>query len=306
MQFMARREKLQGAVVPMMTPVTADGALDGPAAERVVDFLIAGGVSGIFVLGTTGEGASVSRADRQRLVEFTVLRARGRALVYAGIGDTHPDGINDGNAYLKAGADVIVSRPRAAHPLDQLLPWYQGLLDGLEGPLIIYNMPMTTKVSIPLDIIEKLLGHPKLVGIKDSENNPARLEELFRRFGGRPDFAIFIGVGALMAEGLKRGAAGIVPSVGNLIPEVCQNLCTSARRGDWAAAESHFSRMNVVAALYQKGRTLNESLTVLKGAMSCRGLCLPHVLPPLRVISEAELASLRSQMSQLQLLNGKP
>jgi dihydrodipicolinate synthase/N-acetylneuraminate lyase len=306
MQFMARREKLEGAVVPMVTPVIADGTLDGRAVERVVDFLIAGGVSGIFVLGTTGEGASVSRADRQRLVELAVSRARGRALVYAGIGDTHPEGVDSGNEFLKAGADVIVSRPRISHPLDQLLSWYQGLLDGLDGPLIIYNMPMTTKVSIPLEVIEKLLGHPKLVGMKDSENNPERLEELFRRFGGRPDFAIFVGVGALMARGLKLGAAGIVPSVGNLIPEVCQNLCTSARRGDWTEAENHYSRMNTVSALYQKGRTLNESLTMLKGAMSCRGLCLPHVLPPLRAISETELASLRSEMSQLQLLNGKP
>ena len=89
-------------------------------------------------------------------------------------------------------------------------------------------MPMTTKVSIPLDVIGQLVGHPRLAGIKDSENNPKRLEELLQRFGGRPDFSIFVGVGALMEAGLQLGADGIVPSVGNLIPDVCRKLC--ARR----------------------------------------------------------------------------
>ncbi len=297
---------LRGAVIPMVTPVTATGALDEPAIARLIDFLIAGGVDGIFVLGTTGEGASVPPAARQRLVELTVARVRHRALVYAGAGDAPAEGAALGNKFLRAGADVIVARPPVSHPADQLLPWYRTLLGQLEGPLIIYNIPAMSKVSIPLDMIEPLLGHPKLAGIKDSENNPARLEELLRRFGGRADFAIFVGVGALMEKGLKLGAVGIVPSVGNLIPDVCRNLCASASRGDWVAANGHFLRMNTVSALYQKGRTLNESLSALKAALSCRGLCAPHVLPPLRPVSETELISLRSEMSQLQLLNGKP
>jgi len=296
----------QGTVVPMVTPVMATGALDEPAAARLVEFLVAGGVTGIFVLGTTGEGASVPRAARQRLVELTVQWVRHRVLVYAGINEPHPENISTGNEFLRAGADVIVARPPVSHPVDQLLPWYRALLDGLEGPLIVYNIPTTTQVSIPLDVIESLLGHPRLAGMKDSENNPARLEELLRRFGGRPEFSIFVGVGALMEKGLKLGAVGIVPSVGNLIPDVCQGLCASAQRGDWSASADQFSRMNTVASLYQKGRTLNESLAVLKAAMSCRGLCAPHMLPPLRPVSDSELVSVRAQMSRLQLLNGKP
>src|SRR5438552_3137620 len=82
--------KHDGVVVPMVTPVTAAGHLDEPAADRLVDFLLAGGVDGIFVLGTTGEGVSVPRTLRRRLVERTVARVRRRAKVYAGIGDTHP------------------------------------------------------------------------------------------------------------------------------------------------------------------------------------------------------------------------
>jgi len=297
--------KHSGVVVPMITPVTADGKLDGPAVDRLVDFLVAGGVNGIFVMGTTGEGIAIPRIHRRELVDRTVARVNGQAKVYAGIGDAHPQEILAGNDYLRAGVNAVVSRPPIGISATEILPWYQSLVDGLAGPLILYNMPMTTKVSIPLDAVETLAGHPRIAGIKDSENNPKRLEELLRRFGGRRDFSVFVGVGALMESGLRLGADGIVPSVGNLIPDVCRQLCAAARNGDWSGAGNFYSRMNAVAALYQNGRTLNESLSVLKGALHLRGLCAPHVLPPLKPLTEPQLEKLRHEMERLHLLNGQ-
>jgi 2-dehydro-3-deoxy-D-pentonate aldolase len=294
----------RGVVVPMVTPVTNSGDLDEEAVDRLVDFLLAGGVDGIFVLGTTGEGVSVPLSFRRQLVKRTAARARGRARIYAGIGDAHPDEITAGNDFLKAGVDALVSRPPVSFPEKQLLSWYQSLLGGLRGPLILYNMPSTTKVSIPLDVVGALAEHPQVVGIKDSENNPKRLEELLCRMGGRPEFAVFVGVGALMAKGLKLGANGIVPSVGNLIPDVCRKLVAAARRADWDETENHFQRMSAVAALYQRGRNLSESLAALKAAVHCRGLCAPYVLPPLRRLPPHELETLRLEMRRLNLLNG--
>lgn len=287
----------------MVTPVTPTGQLDESAVERLVAFLVAGGVDGIFVLGTTGEGTSVPRAFRRRLVERTVAQAGQRVKVYAGICDPSPMDVTAGNDYFHAGADAVVVRPPVAFPLEQLLPWLKALLAGLEGPLILYNIPATTNVSIPLDVLDQLIGHPNLAGIKESEYSLPRLEELLRRFGDRPEFAIFVGVGRLMAQGLKLGAEGIVPSVGNLIPDVCRQLCACAQRGDWAEAECHAQRMSAVSALYQHGRTLSQSLVALKVAMCCRGLCEPYVLPPLVPLPQAELERIREQMSRLQLLN---
>jgi len=294
--------KHHGVVVPMVTPVTTAGRLDEPAVDRLVDFLLAGGVDGIFVLGTTGEGMAVPREARRRLVECTVARVRRRARVYAGISELQPNDVAAGNEYFHAGADAVVARPPVSFALDKLLPWFQSLLRGLEGPLILYNMPSTTNVSIPLRVVEELLGHPQLAGIKDSENNAKRLEELLQRFGGRSDFAIFVGVGSLMAKGLKLGAEGIVPSVGNLIPEVCRDLCACAQRGDWVEADRKAERMSAVSALYQTGRTLEQSLAALKAALHCRGLCGPNVLPPLHPLAETELEGIRRQMALLQLL----
>jgi 4-hydroxy-tetrahydrodipicolinate synthase len=164
-------------------------------------------------------------------------------------------------------------------------------------------MPSTTRVTIPLDIIGKLVGHPRLAGIKDSENNPKRHAELLKRFGGQPKFAVFVGVGALMAEGLKSGASGIVPSVGNLIPDVCHGLYLSAKSGDWTEFDGKFARMKAVAALYQKGRTLDQSLAALKAAIHCRGLCTTQVLAPLHQVEGRELENIRRDMEKLGLLN---
>jgi len=295
-------------VVPMVTPITADGAVDESALCRLVETLLAGGVEGIFVLGTTGEGVNVPRSQRRLVVERTVSTVANRALVYAGLGDLKPDEFGIANDYFATGANAVVVHPPISVPVPgaELEKWYRALLDQARGPVVLYNMPSTTGVSIPLDAVEKLLGHPNLAGIKDSENNPKRLEELLKRFGGRPGFAIFVGVGALMEKGLRLGADGIVPSVGNLIPDVCQNLCTSARQGDWNRAETQFARMNAVAALYQKGRTLNESISVLKAAVHFRGLCEPYVLPPLHTLSASAMEKLRGQMVQLHLNSNSP
>jgi len=300
-------QKYHGAVVPLVTPFTAEKALDGAALDRLVDAQIAGGVEGVFVLGTTGEGVHVPREVRLRLVRQTVERANKRTKVFVGLGDIRKSDVSEANEFFHLGVDAVVAHPPIAEkvPAEQLQGWYESLLNKLEGPLLIYNMPPTTGVSIPLDAVEKLLGHPKLAGIKDSENNPQRLEETMKRFGGKKDFAVFVGVGALMEKGLKLGADGIVPSVGNLIPETCHQLCAAAEKSDWAAAENFYSRMNAVSSLYQKGRTLNESLAALKAAASCRGLCSPQVLPPLRKVSDTELEKIRAQMTELHLINGK-
>ena len=303
---MKKNTKPCGVIVPMVTPVTPGGNLDEPALDKLIDFLLAAHVDGIFVLGTTGEAPSVPRHWRLRLVERTVARVGNRAMVYAGIGDTClADSIEAGKQYLSAGTDVLVALPPVYYPLQpvELVAYFKSLLDRVGGPVILYNIPATTRVSIPPDVLEQLQGHPRLLGIKDSENDSRRLEELMARFGKRPGFSVFIGVGVLMDKGLKLGAQGIVPSVGNLVPETCVQLCLSAARGDWLEAEKHAARMVAVAGIYQNGRTLGQSLAALKAALHWRGLCGLDVLPPLLPLAKTELGGIRNRMIDLGLLN---
>jgi len=293
-----------GVVVPLVTPATANGELDFLAFDRLVESQIAAGVQGLLILGTTGEGPCVPRALRRPLVERAVATARKRILIYANVAENAlTDAVASMDDYFQAGADAVAVLSPFYYPAQpgELTAWFRALLDAAGGPVVIYNIPATTHVSIPLDVIGALVDHPQLVALKDSENDPKRHEELLRRFGGRSDFSIFIGVGALMAQGLKSGADGIVPSVGNLIPKDCQEQVEAARRQDWAAVDASAVRQAEVAAVYQKGRTLAQSLAALKGLLHHRGLCLPHVFPPLLPMSAAELDALGGELARLKL-----
>jgi 2-dehydro-3-deoxy-D-pentonate aldolase len=301
---MKPKTKLGGAVVPLVTPASHDGQIDFSATERLIESQIAGGVEGVLLLGTTGEGPCVPQALRRRFVEHAVKTSAGRILIYANVAENSlADSIAAIHDYFAAGADAVAALPPFYYPprAAELTSWFRALLDAAPGPVIIYNIPLTTHVSIPLDVIQDLIGHPRLAGIKDSENDPARHEELLRRFGKRDDFSIFIGVGALMAQGLKQGADGIVPSSGNLIPMECQQQVDAARRQDWPSMDSSAARQAEVAAVYQKSGTLAQSLAALKGLLHQRGLCEPHVFPPLLPVSAAELDLLRSDMVDARL-----
>lgn len=297
--------RYQGVTVPLVTPVTARGELDQEALDRLLEFQLRARVDGIFVLGTTGEGPSLAREQRVRLVEQTVARVARRALVYAGIGDNSlAESVALADQFFAAGANVVVAFPPAYYPVTarEIQNWFQRLLDAVPGPLLIYNIPATTRVSIPLEILPSLLGHPRLVGVKDSEPDPVRLEKLLRQFGDVSGFSAFIGVGSFMGEGLRLGAAGIVPSAGNLIPEVCREMCQSALRQDWAAVERLAAHAFRVAQVYQRNRTLGQSLAALKAALAELGLCQAHVLPPLLECTAEERAKIRAELEELGLL----
>lgn len=302
---MKLKSKLGGAVVPLVTPATAGGRIDLAAVDRLIESQITGGVEGVLILGTTGEGPCVPQTLRRPLIEHAVKTARGRILVYANVAENSlADAISTTREYFAAGADAVATLPPFYYPSRpvELTAWFRALLDAAPGPVVIYNIPITTRVSIPLDVIAALIDHPRLAGIKDSENDPARHEELLERFGGREDFSIFIGVGALMAQGLKQGADGIVPSSGNLIPKECQQQVEAARRQDWTEMDASAARQSQVAAVYQKAGTLAQSLAALKGLLHHRGVCEPHVFPPLLPLSAAELELLRGDMAAADLI----
>ena len=229
-----------GVIVPMITPTTAERRLDEAAVARLLDNLHTGGVHGVFVLGTTGEGLSVPAAMRNPLVKLVVALAKGRLRVYAGInGGSLDDAVADGNRFLEAGVSAVVAHVPASfeHAPAKCLGFFAELAARLHGNLIIYNMPLTTRVSLPLDVCRETARRPHVVGIKDSENNANRLAQLLQAMKEEPAFSVFVGTGPLMASGLLQGADGIVPSVGNLAPSVCRELYDCATNGHRHHAE---------------------------------------------------------------------
>ena len=294
-----KKKKYCGVVVPMVTPVTQDGQLDVRAVKRIIDLFAYNKVSPL-LMGTTGEGNSVSREDGQILVETAVKAADGRILIYAGLtGNCFAEQVRQAEVYTALGADVIVATLPTYYALtpEQMYEYYQTLADCIKGPLMLYNILATTHMSIPVDIIKRLADHPNIVGLKDSERDLVRMAQCIEIAKGRDDFAYFCGWAAQSAHSLELGGDGIVPSTGNFVPEMFQQLYEAAVNGDMETANRLQDKTNEIAKIYQKDRTLGQSLTALKVMMQTKGICEPWMLMPLTRLSlfEERAITLKAQ-----------
>lgn len=291
-------KKYRGVVVPMVTPVTKEGALDTDAVVRIIEFFAQAGVSPL-LMGTTGEGNSVSQADGLLFVETAVKAARQRITIYAGLtGNCFSEQLRQAEAYTKAGADVIVATLPTYYALtpEQMENYYRRLADAITGPLMLYNILATTHMSIPVDVIRRLADHPNIVGLKDSERDLERMAQCIEIAKGREDFCYFCGWAAQSAHSLELGGDGIVPSTGNYVPEMFQQLYEAAVAGDMTTANRLQDETNEIAKIYQKDRMLGQSLTALKVMMQTKGLCEPWMLMPLTRLTEEEEKAIRDAL----------
>jgi 4-hydroxy-tetrahydrodipicolinate synthase len=293
--------KHRGVIVPLVTPVNADGNLDEAAACRLVDHLASNGC-GMLVLGTTGEVASLPLALRLRYVEIAVKTAAKRTPVFAcAASNCVSDSIEAANAYLALGADAAVGILPNYFKLEssEILAYFERLADGIRGSLMVYNMPATTGMSIPYEVIERLSQRDNITGLKDSEGTAGRREEIAKRFGGRANFSLFMGIAAHSVPALRLGFDGLVPSSGNLYPERWNHLFKAAEAGDWNTAEKLQLELDALGAIFQRNRTLGQSLAALKAGLGLRSLCGPDMISPLLPLSPAEQESVRTELRQL-------
>jgi len=290
--------KYRGVVVPMVTPVTQDGQLDVEAVGRIIKFFAEAGVSPL-LMGTTGEGNSVSQADGQLLVDTAVKARENSQLIYAGLtGNCFAEQVRQAELYTALGADVIVATLPTYYVLtdEQMYEYYKTLADCITGPLMLYNILATTHMSIPVDIIRRLADHPNIVGLKDSERDMERMAQCVEIAKGRDDFAYFCGWAVQSAHSLELGGNGIVPSTGNYVPEMFSQLYDAACAGDMATANRLQDETNEIAKIYQKDRTLGQSLTALKVMMQTKGLCEPWMLMPLTRLAAEEEQAIREKL----------
>jgi 4-hydroxy-tetrahydrodipicolinate synthase len=283
-------KKYNGVVVPMVTPVSSDRKLDETAVVKIADFLARNGVS-MLVLGTTGESPSVSMDESRRLVKLASETVAGRVKIYAGIcGNCVEENIANAKAYIQAGADVIVSILPYYYPLtsEQMFGYFKTLAERINFPMMVYNIPSTTKMSIPVEVVNELSKVKHICGFKDSERDEARMEQCIQLFKDRKNFSYFLGYAAISAKALKLGADGLVPSTGNFAPALFHAMCESAIAQDWQKVEQLQAETDEIARIYQAGRTLGNSLQALKVMMSVQGLCQPYALPPLTDLGVAE------------------
>jgi 4-hydroxy-tetrahydrodipicolinate synthase len=276
--------KFRGVVVPMITPFTTAGSIDESAVGRIVELFVANRLAGIFPLGTTGEASSIIREEKRRLVVATIKATAGRAMVYVGVASNcFAESVESAKAYQQMGANAVVAHMASYYPLNdaQIETYFLKLADSVPLPLVMYNIPATTHHSISLDSIDRLRKHPNIVALKDSANDPSRLNELFQRVGARGEFPVLLGSSAQFTHGLKCGGVGLVPSGAHLMPGEYQSMFESAMADRWYQVETLQKQTDAQCARYLKGKSLGDGLATLKAIMESRGLCGRTMLPPL-------------------------
>ena len=294
---MRKLNKYHGVVVPMVTPVTKEGDIDVKAVERIIDNFAKYNVSAL-LMGTTGEGNSVAVEQGVKMIEAAAKAAAGRITIYAGLaGNCVSEQMEAAKKFVAAGADVIAATLPCYYALtpEQMMKYYTDLADVLTIPLMLYNITITTHMSIPVDVIEKLSHHPNIVGLKDSEDNQERMEEILRLVADRDDFAYFCGCAANSAKALSLGADGIVPSVGNYLPKMYADLFDAGVKGDTATAEDLQQKTIEIGKINTAGLTLGQSLAGLKVIMKMVGLCDTFMLPPLTELDDDTVKRIQEQ-----------
>lgn len=301
------RAQLAGSsIVPMLTPFLADGRVDEAAIPRIVEHILAGGSEGLMICGTTGEFASMSIDQRIAVLRGASAAVAGRALVFAGIGDTSPAHSRRlAEEALRSGADAVVANLPSYYPLTEAMMerYFTDLADRIEAPVYLYNIPQTTRQSLPLGLVERLSHHPRIAGLKDSEPDGERLERVAALFRGRTDFAVFCGSIAFSTRMVRAGADGIIPGGGNFAPARFSALLDAIASGDTARADAAQESINAMNATYQRGRTISQLFSALKAIMELHGLCSRHMLSPLLPASDAEVAAIRAELQGLGVLS---
>jgi dihydrodipicolinate synthase/N-acetylneuraminate lyase len=277
------KKKYCGVVVPMVSPLNKDFSIDTKAVVRILETFINLDISP-FILGTTGESVSIGNKEKILLVKTTVDYIKKRNLVYAGIsGNCLQESIEQAKFFADMGADATVAHLPFYYPISssQMLKYFEQLAEKISIPLILYNMPATTKTSIPLEVIEKLSHHPNIAGLKDSERGLDRLDKAIELWHNRSDFSHFTGWAAQSANALKKGSDGIIPSTGNLTPKLYIDLYLAVKEGNFEKAEMLQEKTNKISEIYQKDRDLSQSIPALKYMMSIIGLCQSYAMPPM-------------------------
>lgn len=294
------KQKYCGVVVPMITPLSEKGAVDEPGVRRIAENLVANRCSP-FVSGTTGEASSLSDKQKADLVKYTVDSAAGRQLVYAGIADNcFEAGLEKAGLYRDLGVAAVVSHLPCYYPIDtaQMKAYFVALADACPLPVILYNIPVTTNISVPLDLIDELSHHGNIVGVKDSQRGDERLRESLDLWRDREDFTFHLGWAAMSSTGLQNGLDGIVPSSANLVPGLYRDIYDAAKRGDVAEADRLQAITDDISAYYQEGLSLSRSVPILKAMMAAFGICEPYVAPPMLTLSARELESVGEEVRE--------
>jgi 2-dehydro-3-deoxy-D-pentonate aldolase len=299
--FKMKPTQLRGIVPPLVTPLADDGLLDHAGLERLVEHVLAGGVHGLFLLGTTGEGPALPYGVRRELVTGVCKQVDGRVPVLVSVTDTVvEESISIGRHAKEQGAAAMVIAPPYYFPMQpaELTNYVRQLVDGIKLPFYLYNIPSLTKTWIGEDVVRACRGFDGFLGLKDSSGDLQYFKRMRHLLSA--EHSLFMGPEELLIECLLAGGDGGVSGGANAWPELYTEIFKLAEAGDWAGARRAQARvLEVSRSVYSIGGYGATVTKALKTALDLMGVCGPAMSAPMLPWPESQREILRGVLADL-------
>ena len=294
---------LRGVVPPLITPLADEYNLDLPGLKKLIEHVLAGGVHGLFLLGTTGEGPSLSYELKYEMVKKSCEIIAGRVPVLVGITDTSfAESIRLAEHAAACGADAVVLAPPYYFPAGQaeLLEYFEHLAPKLPLPLFLYNMPAMTKVTIDVETLRKASEIDNIVGFKDSGGNMIKYHEYINAMQDKPDFSMLIGPEELLGESVLFGGHGGVAGGANIKPRLFVDMYEAALAGDLDKIKKLQKEIFTLRKLYSCGQYSSTFIKGVKCTLNCMGICSDFMAEPFHAFRQAERNEIKALLSKIE------
>lgn len=286
---------LKGSLVALITPMNQDGSINYEQLHDLIDWHIENGTDGIVAVGTTGESATLPVEEHLAVIEATVKHVNKRVPVIAGTGANNTvEAIALSKAAEQAGADYTLSVvPYYNKPSQEgIYQHFKAIAEATSIPMIIYNVPGRTVVSMSNDTILRLAEIPNIVGVKEASGNIGNNIELINSV---PEgFAVLSGDDPTGLPFMLCGGHGVVTVAANVAPKLFADMCRAALEGDIATAR----RLNEQLIPIYNTMFCEPSPAAPKWGLSLLGKCEPHVRLPLVTLTEAGQAKVRAALEK--------
>ena len=264
------------SLVALVTPMTADEAIDLPAWQRLIEFHIVHGTAGVVVGGTTGESATLTEAELLQLVREAQAVAAGRLQVIAGAGLSSTAATLDrvrALAPLRPDGLLVVTPAYVKPTQEGLFRHYAAVAAASDLPVILYNVPGRTGVDLLPTTVGRLAALPNIVALKEAVAGPARVRELR---AAAPDLAVLSGDDPTAREAILAGAVGVISVTANIAPRGMADMIAAARRGDAARAAELDGRLaGLHTALFLEPNPIPAKWALARMGLMGEGIRLP-------------------------------
>lgn len=289
----------KGSIVALVTPMSDNLGVDLDALEKLVDWHLERGTSGLVIAGTTGESATLSGDEFDLVVSTVIGRVSGRVPVIAGTGspDTGKTVFQTRRAAsLGADAVLVVTPYYNRPPQAGMLQHYQLVANATSLPVILYNVPSRTGVDLLPETVAELAGTENIIAIKEASTKPGRVEELIRRAGDR--ITVLSGDDSSCMRSMLDGASGVISVAANVAAAEMAELCKFATGGDTAAASRVNKKMQPVYAAL----AMQTNPIPVKYALSEMGMIKNNIRLPLTTLAGEYRLKLTAALSVADLM----